>query len=91
MPFEKGHKLAKGRIKGSKNVATLLKEERRAMFDAEISQRWKEIISQLPPAYIADQYLGKAPDKVELVAEVTQKAILTDKQIEEINKIALDD
>lgn len=54
-----------GKPKGIKNKETLLREERRAMFDAEISKRWLNVIEQLPPTYIADQFLGKAPDKVE--------------------------
>lgn len=65
MPFQKGHKLATGRPEGSKNRATLLREERREIFEAKISQKWEEIIDQLPATYVADQYLGKAPDKIE--------------------------
>ena len=65
MPFTKGHKLAKGRPEGSKNVTTLLKEERRAIFEARISQKWEETIDKLRPEYIADQFMGTAPIKVE--------------------------
>ncbi len=72
--FQKGNKLG-GRKLGSKNRATLLKEERRAIFEAQISQRWEEIIDQLPPTYVADQYLGKAPDKVEHGGEIKISAI----------------
>jgi hypothetical protein len=55
-----------GRPLGALSKATLLREERRAIFDKEISERWLKVISQLPPTYIADQFLGKAPDKVDL-------------------------
>lgn len=61
MPFTKGNKLG-GRNKGSLNKTTLLKDERRAVFEEEISEKWIETISKLPPTYIADQFMGKAPD-----------------------------
>jgi len=54
-----------GKKKGTKNKETLLKEERRAIFDAEISKRWPETIATLKPEYVADQFMGKAPEKVE--------------------------
>ena len=60
---------ADGRPKDSKNKATLLKEERRAIFDAKASERWDKIIDDLiakNPTYVADQFLGKSPDKVEV-------------------------
>lgn len=63
--FQKGHEPIGGRPQGSKNRETLLKEERRSIFEAQISQKWEQIIDQLPPTYIADQYLGKALDKIE--------------------------
>ena len=61
----KGSPKTGGRKKGSKNTATLLKEERRAIFDEEVSLRWKDTIAALKPEYVADQFMGKAPDKVE--------------------------
>ncbi len=67
--FQKGNKLG-GRKKGSKNKATLLKEERRAVFEAKTSQKWEEIIDQLPPTYVADQFMGKAPEKIEHSGEI---------------------
>lgn len=70
MTFPKGNKLG-GRPKGAKNKATLLQEERRAVFEARISQKWEEIIDALRPEYVADQYLGKAPDKIEFKGELT--------------------
>lgn len=69
MTFQKGNKLG-GRPKGAKNVSTLLREERRAIFDEEISKRWRETISELRPEYIADQFLGKAPEEINIRAKV---------------------
>lgn len=67
MPFTKGHPGFKK--KGTKHRETLMREERRAIFENQISQKWEDIINQLPPTYIADQYLGKAPDKIEHIVE----------------------
>lgn len=53
-----------GRPKGLKNKKTLAKEQRRAVFDAIASERWEEIVNKLPPTYIADQFIGKAPDTI---------------------------
>ena len=62
MPFKKGNDLGKGRPVGAKNKATLEKERRREMFDELITQKWEEIIDELKPEYVADQFMGKAPD-----------------------------
>lgn len=62
--FQPGNKLG-GRTPGSKNRTTLLKEERRAIFEARVSQKWEETIDKLRPEYIADQFLGKAVEKHE--------------------------
>lgn len=67
MVFIKGHPGYKK--KGTKHRETLLKEERRAIFEARISQKWEEVIDQLRPEYIADQYLGKAPEKMLIQTE----------------------
>ena len=64
MPFTKGHKLARGRIKGSKNRTTILKEERRAIFDERVSQKWERTIDKLKPEYVADQFMGKAQENI---------------------------
>ena len=77
-----------GKPKGIKNAVTLLKEERRAIFEARISQKWEETIDKLRPEYVADQFMGTAPIKVETLSV---KIELTPEKIEQINKIALND
>lgn len=62
MAAPKGHKKYGGRQKGAKNKLTLLKEERRAIFDAEVSKKWIKTINKLRAEYVADQFMGKAPD-----------------------------
>lgn len=62
MPFQPGNNLGKGRPTGSKNIITLDKEARRARFDAKISEKWDQVIDKLPPVYVADQFIGKAPE-----------------------------
>lgn len=63
MPFHKGQSgNPAGKPKGTKNGATLLREERRAQFDAWASANWQALMPKLPPTYVADQFLGKAPD-----------------------------
>ena len=59
-----------GRQKGTRNKETLLKEERRRIFDEEASKMWLETIRKLPPTYVADQFMGKALDKVEHSGEI---------------------
>lgn len=68
MVFQKGH--PGGLRKGKKNKATILKEERRAIFEAEMSEMFLEKIREARPEYLLDQYLGKAPDKLELDAKI---------------------
>lgn len=70
MPFQKGNKLAKGRPVGAKNVTTLLKEERRAIFEAEVSGMFIDTIKKARPEYLLDQFLGKAPDILQGALEV---------------------
>lgn len=50
---------------GTKNKTTLLKEERRAIFDEEVSQMWRETIKKMKPEYIGDQFIGKAAETVD--------------------------
>ena len=76
--LKKGHPGYKK--KGSKNKTTLLKEERRVIFDAKISQKWEEVIDKLKPEYVADQFLGKAPEILEIAPELK-------KLLEKANKI----
>lgn len=64
MTFQKGNKLG-GRTKGARNKSTLLKEERRAVFDAEVEKMFINKIREARPEYLLDQFLGKAPDKIE--------------------------
>lgn len=72
MPFKKGVVTnPNGRPVGSKNRITLLKEERRAIFDNMVSQDWENTITQLRPEYKADQFMGKAPDIIKQTTEVT--------------------
>ena len=75
--FEKGNKLG-GRTKGSKNKETLLKEERRAIFDKRISQKWEQTIDKLRPEYVSDQFMGPAPQEI--------KTTLKIEKMEEIQK-----
>ena len=85
MTFQKGHKGYKK--VGTKHKDTLLKEERRAVFDAQVSKKWEETINNLKPEYVADQFMGKAEDnlniKGKLVIEIagaiaTKNAINTE-------------
>mgnify|MGYP001585098853 FL=1 len=79
MPFQKGNP---GRPKGIKNYETLIKEQRRAVFDARVSQKWEETIDKLKPEYVADQFMGKAPDEL-----IVKGAINLDPDIAEKNEI----
>ena len=60
--------------------------ERRAIFDAVVSQKWEKIIDELPPQYIADQFMGKATDKMQLEAKIEDKNPFSQKQVDAINK-----
>lgn len=67
MPFKKGQSgNPNGRPEGAKNKVTLDKEARRAMFEERISAKWLEIIDQLKPEYVADQFIGKSAEKIDL-------------------------
>ena len=85
MGFQKGHPGYKK--KGTKHRETLLREERRAIFEDKISQKWEEIIDQLRPEYIADQYLGKAPDKIEHKIENSEPSEEVKKLADELTKL----
>ena len=47
--FEKGHKLATGRPKGSKNKVTLLKERVEGIVVEKITQTWEEKLEKYLP------------------------------------------
>lgn len=70
-PIVKGHPPMGGRPKGAKNKSTLLREERRAIFDEEVSQLWRETIKKMRPEYIGDQFMGTAPQKVEHSGQIS--------------------
>lgn len=66
MPFKKGQSgNPNGRPQGALGKITLDKEVRRAIFEQEVSEMWVKTIRKLKPEYIADQFIGKAPDKLE--------------------------
>jgi hypothetical protein len=62
MPFQKGHP---GYKKGHKNKVTIAKEERRAIFDAEVSKMFLDKIKTAKAEYLLDQFIGKAPDVIQ--------------------------
>lgn len=70
MPRPIGLPKTGGREKGTKNKETLLKEERRVVFDKRISQKWEKTIDKLKPEYIADQFMGKAVERFEVETKV---------------------
>lgn len=73
MPFQKGRQKTGGKVVGSLNKETLNKLERRAVFEKEVNQMFVETIKKARPEYLLDQFLGKAPDKLEVDATVTEK------------------
>lgn len=62
--------------KGQKQFKTLLKEQRRAVFDAKISAKWDKLIDSLKPEYVADQFMGKAEENINM--EVKTKIVSVD-------------
>jgi len=68
MPRPKGLPKTGGRKAGTANKATLLKQERRAIFDEEVSQVFIDTIHKARPEYLLDQFMGKAPAKFEVEA-----------------------
>ena len=77
-----------GRPKGSKDKTTLAKEERRVVFDEEAQKIFLNRIQKAKPEYILDQYLGKAPEKLDVEIKVVPifggRSV---KNIEEVKKI----
>jgi hypothetical protein len=75
MPFVKGQIAnPEGRPVGAKNRDTLLKEERRAIFEKEVSKAWEKTIAKLRPEYVADQFMGKAPEEVKISGELNNNS-----------------
>ena len=84
MTFTTGHPGYKK--KGTRHKETLLKEERRAIFDQRVSERFIETIDGARPEYLLDQFLGKAPDTHKIEGTLT----IVDMASEIIKKHALD-
>ncbi len=57
--------------KHGKRKKTIEKEKRRAIFDEIISQTLPEIIEEARAEYKLDQFIGKAPDKVDIDVKVS--------------------
>jgi len=70
--------IGSGLKKGQKLLKTLLKEERRALFDARISAKWEKVIDSLKPEYVADQFIGKAQENINIQGELKTKIISVD-------------
>ena len=68
--FQKDNEYGKGRPLGSKNTVTLLKEERRAIFEEKVSAMFLDTIEKARPEYLLDQFLGKAPDELKVSGEL---------------------
>ena len=66
MVFQTGNNLGEGRQIGSKNRKTIEKEQRRVIFDEQVSQKWEETIDKLKAEYTADQFMGKAPERMNI-------------------------
>lgn len=62
-PGESGN--PKGKPLGAKNKTTLDKEQRRALFEELVSEKFEKLVHQAKPEYLLDQFIGKATDKIE--------------------------
>ena len=83
MPFVKGQRAnPHGRPKGSLNLETLTKLERKAHFDKLAAEQFERWVKECRPEYGLDQMLGKVKDEVEVVI----KKKPTDETQEKINK-----
>jgi hypothetical protein len=65
MAFQKGNTMGKGRPKGSLNVETMTKLERRAHFEKRAQEKFDKWIDECRAEYGLDQFLGKSPDIIE--------------------------
>ena len=73
MSFTSENNPSTGRKFGAKNKKTLATEERRAIFDAEVSKMFVKKIKQARPEYLLDQFIGKAVEKHEIGGEIKIK------------------
>ena len=64
MVFVKGHPGYKP--KGAKAKKTLLMEERRSIFDAEMSKMFLAKIKKARAEYLLDQFIGKATETIKV-------------------------
>ena len=72
-------KLSPKQGKRGKGKKTLDKEERRKIFEEIISEEFEDIIKAARPEYKLDQFIGKAPDRVE-VKDITERGELTEEE-----------
>lgn len=71
MPFTKGKSgNSAGRPLGARGKVTLLKEERRRIFDEEVSQMWRDVIKKLRPEYIASQFIGRPVEYIKIEEKI---------------------
>jgi hypothetical protein len=59
-----------GKPKGAKNGTTIAKEERRALFDQEVSDMYFQTIRKARPEYLLDQFIGKAEEHLNIKADM---------------------
>lgn len=80
-----------GRPVGSRNKETIRREERQAIFDHEVSQRFEKLIAQAKPEYQLDRFMGKMAEKVEVQGTILNASISLEaiRQAEEVIKAKL--
>lgn len=67
MPFKPGQSgNPAGKPKGIRNRATLDKEARRILFEQIVSDKFEELVGDAKPEYLLDQFMGKAPDTLNI-------------------------
>lgn len=78
--------------KRGKGKKTLEKEERRRIFEEIVTEDFPNIIAAARPEYKLDQYLGKAPDKVEhtIVDKPAQEIVELANELTKIQRRATD-
>lgn len=60
---------------------TIEKEKRRELFDSMVSQEFGKIINDAKAEYKLDQFIGKAPDKLEVSGELNTNNSFTAEEI----------